>query len=1057
MTAFLPGQRWLSETQTELGLGLVTACEGRRVSILFPATGETRLYAQDNAPLSRVRFQPGERVRVPGGEDLLVTAIEEREGIYFYLCEDATGQPSRLAETRLDPQLPLNRPRQRLLAGRFDRDVWFELRYETWRRGVAAAVSPVLGLVGPRISPIPHQLYIATEVAGRTAPRVLLADEVGLGKTIEAGLILHRLLAAGRVARALILVPEPLLHQWLMEMRRRFNLRFALFDRERLADIQDTAASPDRHPIKHQANCHETASHPPNNERHSRDFHAKADAQMGSRGGSETSGPETGSPFTSSRSADNDANPFLIEPLTLCPLAGLLAAPAAARALLAADWDLLIVDEAHHLRWSETATSPEYDLVAALAARTPGVLLLTATPEQLGRAGHFGRLRLLDPHRWHDYAAFLAEEADYIPIARLAGRLLDGQGLTAEDRSRLHALGLDPEQPVAALVSALIDRHGTSRVLFRNTRAAIHGFPARLPVPHPLPRADDRIAWLAGLIRQLRPEKLVVICAQAETAMGLRRALLEREGLHAALFHEGMDIVERDRAAAFFADAEDGAQALICSEIGGEGRNFQFAHHLVLFDLPLDPEVLEQRIGRLDRIGQTETIRIHIPYEEGGPEELLYRWYQEGLDAFAAICPAAGAVDDLLGARLRALLDATMASPILTAIAAPDSSASGQTPTALPMAEAERATTANATPAGATVTIQPPSPQPSPARGEGARESAVCANHASQDGMGCERLRATQESDKNIHSLTDALIAEARRERERLNAELAAGRDRLLELHSYRPGDSAALATAILDQDADPALRDYLTRVWDSFGIDIEPGSGATLILKPGVHRLHEHFPELPEDGLTVTFDRGLALAREDREFLTWEHPMTRGAMAMILDSDLGSCALTILRDPELPTGSLLLEMIHVAQCPAPPALEIGRFLPPTALRLVLDAQSQDRAAAFPPERLRGQCLTRNRKLAQAILQAKATTLETMLDQGERLAAAAAADLEARARARMSAEMTEEIERLRALARVNPNVRPAEIAALEDRRDRLAQHLGRVRLHLDALRLVVAA
>ena len=978
MTPFLPGQRWLSETQSELGLGLVTAIEGRRVSILFPATGETRLYAQDNAPLSRVRFQPGERVRVPGGEDLLVTAIEEREGIIIYVCEDTAGRSSRLAETRLDPHLPLNRPRQRLLAGRFDRDVWFELRYETWRRGVAAAASPVLGLVGPRISPIPHQLYIATEVAGRTAPRVLLADEVGLGKTIEAGLILHRLLSAGRVARTLILVPEPLLHQWLVEMRRRFNLRFALFDRERLGAIQDPPTS---RPPKDQA---DTPWSP-------------------------LAGPGNGNP-----SADAADNPFLIEPLTLCPLAGLLAAPAATRALLAADWDLLIVDEAHHLRWSENASSPEYDLVAALAERTPGVLLLTATPEQLGRAGHYGRLRLLDPHRWHDYAAFLAEEAEYVPIARLAGSLLDGRELLPEDRSRLHALGLDPSQPAEALVSALIDRHGTSRVLFRNTRAAIHGFPARLPVPHPLPRttipapstlaetisgpeaeaeagqslnqttnnkgdgratlgetpAPARIAWLAALIRQLRPEKLVVICAQAEIAISLRRALLEREGLHAALFHEGLDIVERDRAAAFFADAEDGAQALICSEIGGEGRNFQFAHHLVLFDLPLDPEVLEQRIGRLDRIGQTETIRIHIPYEEGGPEELLYRWYQEGLDAFAAICPAAGAVYDVLGTPLRALLDA---------------------------------------------------------------------------------------NDTDLYPHTDDLIAEARRERERLNAELAAGRDRLLELHSYRPGESAALVTAILDQDADPTLRDYLTRVWDSFGIEIEPGSGATLILKPGVHRLHEHFPELPEDGLTVTFDRSLALAREDREFLTWEHPMTRGAMAMILESDLGSCALTILRDPELATGSLLLEMIHVAQCPAPPALEIGRFLPPTALRLVLDVTGQDRAADFPPERLRGQCLTRNRKLAQAIVQAKATTLEAMLDLGGRLAAAAATDLEAHARARMTAEMANEIERLRALARVNPNVRPGEITALEDRRDRLAQQLSRVRLHLDALRLVVAA
>ena len=1025
MPPFLPGQRWLSETQTELGLGLVTACEGRRVTILFPATGETRLYAQDNSPLSRVRFQPGERVRVPGGEDLLVTAIEEREGIYFYVCEDPAGQPCRLAETRLDPQLPLNRPRQRLLAGRLDRDVWFDLRHETWRRGVAAAASPIQGLAGPRISPIPHQLYIATEVAGRTAPRVLLADEVGLGKTIEAGLILHRLLAAGRVARALILVPDPLLHQWLVEMRRRFNLRFALFDRERLRDIQGAA-------IPSAKGAHASSRAP-----------SAMGADTASRtatGGSSAEDAIDPIPINPLAVEAGD-NPFLLTPLALCPLSGLLSTPAA-QALLAADWDLLIVDEAHHLRWSETATSPEYDLVAALATRIPGVLLLTATPEQLGRAGHFGRLRLLDPHRWRDYAAFLAEEAEYIPIAHLAGRLLDGQALTTEDQARLQTLGLDPSQPADALVTALIDRHGTSRVLFRNTRAAIRGFPARLPVPHPLEPADDRIAWLATLMRQFRPEKLVIICARAETAIGLRRALLEREGLHAALFHEGMDIVERDRAAAFFADAEEGAQALICSEIGGEGRNFQFAHHLVLFDLPLDPEVLEQRIGRLDRIGQTETIRIHVPYEEGGPEDLLYRWYQEALDAFAAICPAAGAVDDLLGGRLRALLDMATDYPALAAGAVKPEVPATATPPLIAASD------------GPAHAAEPVAVPDNLARASDAAGLALAADLAAPDrtATACPPQSAAERQ-----TLTDALIAEARQERERLNAELAAGRDRLLELHSYRPGAAADLVTAILDQDADPALRDYLTRVWDSFGIDVEPGAGATLILKPGAHRLHEHFPELPEEGLTVTFDRGLALAREDREFLTWEHPMTRGAMAMILDSDLGSCALIILRDPELATGSLLLEMIHVAQCPAPPALEIDRFLPPTALRLVLDATGQDRAADFPSERLRGQCLTRNRKLAQAIIQAKAPTLETMLDQGERLAAAVARDLEAQARARMTAEMDGEIERLRALARVNPNVRPAEIAALEERRDRLAHHLGRVRLHLDALRLVIAA
>ena len=92
-------------------------------------------------------------------------------------------------------------------------------------------------------------------------------------------------------------------------------------------------------------------------------------------------------------------------------------------------------------------------------------------------------------------------------------------------------------------------------------------------------------------------------------------------------------MLQRDRNAAWFAE-EDGARLLICSEIGSEGRNFQFAHHLVLFDLPLNPELLEQRIGRLDRIGQQEEIHLHVPYLTRSPQEVLCRWYHEGLNAF---------------------------------------------------------------------------------------------------------------------------------------------------------------------------------------------------------------------------------------------------------------------------------------------------------------------------------------------------------------------------------------------------------------------------------------
>ena len=97
-----------------------------------------------------------------------------------------------------------------------------------------------------------------------------------------------------------------------------------------------------------------------------------------------------------------------------------------------------------------------------------------------------------------------------------------------------------------------------------------------------------------------------------------------------ALFHESLSLIQRDRNAAWFSEP-NGARILLCSEIGSEGRNFQFAHHLVLFDLPMNPELLEQRIGRLDRIGQTATIQIHIPYIENSWTHSMLRWHHEAL------------------------------------------------------------------------------------------------------------------------------------------------------------------------------------------------------------------------------------------------------------------------------------------------------------------------------------------------------------------------------------------------------------------------------------------
>ncbi len=224
------GQRWLCHADPELGLGIVTAADARRVTLHFPAVGEDRTYATHNAPLSRVTYREGEIIRVRDTLDLTVTGVNELRGLLIYVGVDADGQEHAAPELQLSAHVQLTTPLQRLTSGQSDSLAAYQLRVETFKHLDRQQRSPVAGLLGARTSLLPHQIYIAAEVSSRYAPRVLLADEVGLGKTIEAGLILHQQLHTGRASRVLIVVPTPLLHQWLVEMLRRFNLRFAIFD-----------------------------------------------------------------------------------------------------------------------------------------------------------------------------------------------------------------------------------------------------------------------------------------------------------------------------------------------------------------------------------------------------------------------------------------------------------------------------------------------------------------------------------------------------------------------------------------------------------------------------------------------------------------------------------------------------------------------------------------------------------------------------------------------------------------------------------------------------------
>ncbi len=569
------GQRWISTSEPALGLGIVGKLEKDIVTIRYPAAEETRSYAFSSAPIVRVLFNPGDEISNRFGLSIVVRDIIQEENTVTY-----HGDEGVIPEEDLLDSLGFTRPDKRLLACLVDPPRTFDQRLQALEWNTRIRRSPVRGFTGARIDLIPHQLAIAGETAGRLHPRVLLADEVGLGKTIEACLILHRLHLTGRAGRILILVPEPLVHQWFVELLRRFNLLFALFDQPRCESIE----------------AHESG-----------------------------------------------ANPFLDSQLILAATDFLTEHPDRLAQATATGFDLLVVDEAHHLEWSPGVASPAYTAIASLAMKIPALLLLSATPQQLGPAGHFARLRLLDPERYSDLDSFLAETANYGALAETIEALKNGEipasldafaGRSPRAAKHIGDLRSGNESMREPLIAELIDSFGTGRVLFRNTREHLTGFPTRIPHLHPLEKGVSPYAWLAGLLRELpETEKVLLITSSPEAAVAVHEKLLARIQVEAALFHEELTLLQRDRNAAWFADP-DGARILICSEIGSEGRNFQFARQLVLFGLPRDPELLEQRIGRLDRIGQTGDIHIHVPYGLQDRTEYQARWLHEGLDAF---------------------------------------------------------------------------------------------------------------------------------------------------------------------------------------------------------------------------------------------------------------------------------------------------------------------------------------------------------------------------------------------------------------------------------------
>ncbi|HSI09624.1 MAG TPA: helicase-related protein [Rariglobus sp.] len=1064
------GQRCVSEREPELGLGQVAELDRTRITVEFPATREKRIYARGTPVLKRVQFAAGETVAPRTGAKFTVASVEETAGLLTYV--GAEGQ--RVREDAISDITSVASPAERLMAAQADPSEVFDLRLRSLQARARIRQSEVRGFLGGRIDLIPHQFYILNEVSNRQIPRVLLADEVGLGKTIEACLILQRLLATGRAKRALILVPESLTHQWFVELLRRFNLWFTIFDEPRCLAVE--ASEPGK-------------------------------------------------------------NPFLSSQLGLASIAYLAGPDAASRRtqVIEAGWDLVIVDEAHHLGWTPEAASPDYQFVEQLARKAPGLLLLTATPTQLGLAGHFARLRLLDPHRYDDYETFLDETADFGKIAEIAEKIVDNKVLSSKDQAALrqifdrdpetlatHLAALDAGKPGAreALLRTLLDQHGTGRVVFRNTRAAMTGFPKRQYCPvalddaspallarvarelqaeeaaadanahnasriqgaaapidnapisidfsaeaeaalaaessedddssdraesdniaspaeessddsddalddapakparktkaakktkaksaaltafpgaksksakpaasdsslsaldselPPSPAApirytykdDPRLDWLVSFLKKTAPAKVLLICRSERKVLALEAAIKEKHNLNIGLFHEGLPLVQRDRQAAWFAE-KDGAQLLLCSEIGSEGRNFQFAHHLVLFDLPLNPSLVEQRIGRLDRIGQTDTIKIHVPYLAGGADAAVAEWYHFGLNAFEA--PLHGGNDFATAFRTRLLELAT-------------------------------------------------------SYGEG-------------------KLK------KNARAQLDAFIAETEKFRDELQLKMKQGRDRLLELNSFNPAVARQVIDRVRAADADPSLKKILTDLFDHFGVRISEHEDGDVNLDAN-HAYVEGFPSIPRDGMLATYDRKRAIAREDIRFISADHPLVQDSIDLLVDSPAGTTSFCVL---EADKPNLLLEAVFVLEAVADAKWHVDQFLAPTPVRVLVDIHGNDLTENALYSRLSAD--VEDAPLPRFLERPgfNGTLLKNLVEAANERAKTHTLTLKKVARERAAAVLTADLQRLVDLSKLNDNVRPEEIEQAKKQVLHVRTAIENARLRLDSLRLIV--
>ncbi len=699
--------------------GFVFNIVDQTAHVLFDDGTEQRFDLDANA-LEATPFEIGHKVINPDG--VMGVVIDKIPNPSYPTLKVAfTDGTTRNAPERTLRPATLEDPVERFHANQLGTADQFNLRSVAADLRTRHLHDSLVSLSHARVDLKPHQVSVVHTVISSYPHRFLLCDEVGLGKTIEAGMIIKELRARGLAKRVLILVPSGLVRQWQFELKTKFNETFAIFNKATLGFLQSQGK---RNPW------------------------AEYDSVITSH---------TWASWTEARREE----------------------------ISSVDWDLVIVDEAHHARRQRTGNRVNmtnlFRLVAELTARPEfarrGVLFLTATPLQLQRHELFSLVEMLDP-------ILFASESDFVQhVQGLSGlnRLVEDlkrDGATPDlikqtkaflDEQTIQSQTMNVDQ----LTAKLLEQHRLSEVLIRNRRSVLGGFQPRKAFRWEVEITEDEravqdamdaiiaegyreaertqrnalgflmVIWqkLAAsssraLLKSLRRRRKrleegkamqtlsnedaedelsydaevsrvaasitsvmedeisrinhviellnrITIDSKAATFVEKLHELFEEEPNGKVIvftefretqdmlvdlcfeqnwsshrFHGQLDPIQKDDAIESFRRGT-GPQILVSTEAGGEGRNFQFAHILVNYDLPWNPMRVEQRIGRVDRIGQEYPVTIFNFHVQDTIEGRILDVLERRIDLFEE---SIGGLDPILGeaeADIRAALRAT--------------------------------------------------------------------------------------------------------------------------------------------------------------------------------------------------------------------------------------------------------------------------------------------------------------------------------------------------------------------------------------------------------------